>query len=59
MIERNTTPPNTSDIASKRETIRAGWTRQESRVRRDLAAVKQQQLFRKILVRESDCRHAV
>ena len=59
MSERKGNPPHPSEIASKQATIRAGWSRYESRMRRRLAALKQQQLFRTIRVREPDCRHAV
>lgn len=59
MSERKGNSPHPSEIASKRETIRAGWSRHEIRLRRRLAALKQQALFRTIRVREPDCRHAV
>ena len=59
MSERKGNPPQPSEIASKRERIRAGWSRHESRLRRRLAALKQQQLFHTIRIRESDCRHAL
>jgi hypothetical protein len=61
MNERNTTttrPPRPRDIANKCELIRANWSREESRARRRLAALKQQQLVRRVL-RESDCRNAI
>jgi hypothetical protein len=61
MNERNTTttrPPRPHDIANKCELIRANWSREESRARRRLAALKQQQLVRRVL-RESDCRNAI
>lgn len=59
MSERTTTTPRPREIANRCQLIRARWSRDESRARRRLAAIKQQLLVRRLSPREADCRNAV